>query len=133
MGGLGPIGIAVASLLNEYVQDRRHVGDLPEANAIGRSNLGGQAPHTTMYLLVRDNVVEQGRFHTSGCGFLIACCAAAIELCLNQSLETCKQLTPAKVREHLGTLPENRYYCAELAISALQDALEQSSIQSSFD
>lgn len=114
---------AAASRVYEYVQDRRHAGHLADPSAVGRSSMGGQPPHTTLYLKVADDTVREGRFQTSGCGFLMACCAAAIDLSLERPVADCRRIEAVQLVQHLGGLPENRLYCAELAVAALHDAL----------
>jgi NifU-like protein involved in Fe-S cluster formation len=113
---------APVSRVYEYVQDRRFVGDLEGAN-VGRSSLSGQAPHTSLYLRITDGIIREGRFQTSGCGFLLACCGAVIELCVGRSTGDCRSIGPEQIVNHLGGLPPTRLYCAELATAALQDAL----------
>jgi nitrogen fixation protein NifQ len=112
--------------ISEYVQDRRHAGELAGATAVGRSSLGGQPPFTALFVQVVDNRLMAARYQTSGCGFLMACCGAAIDLCLGELVEDCAALTPDTVATQLHGLPVNRRYCADLAVVALLDALASS-------
>jgi NifU-like protein involved in Fe-S cluster formation len=130
MYGLQPsrsLGVMVmtasSSRIWEYVQDRRHVGELSCPTRVGHSSLDGQPPHTTLHLRIDKGVVRDGRFRTSGCGFMLACCAAMIELSLECTLDECRRIERSQIANHLRGLPDNRLYCAELAVAALQDAL----------
>jgi NifU-like protein involved in Fe-S cluster formation len=118
---------SVASRVYEYVQDRRYVGELLEPTAVGRSSMDGQPPHTTFHLRIERGAVTEGRFRTSGCGYLIACCGALIELVHSRSLAECGQITEDQLAEYLRGLPEPRRYCARLALAALHDALRDAS------
>jgi NifU-like protein involved in Fe-S cluster formation len=113
---------APGSRVYEYVQDRRHVGELADAS-VGRSSVAGQPPHSTIYLRIVDGTVREGRFQTSGCGFQVACCGALIELCNDRPIAYCLSIGAAEIVAHLGGLPPTRLYCAELAIEALRDCL----------
>jgi NifU-like protein involved in Fe-S cluster formation len=113
---------APGSRVYEYVQDRRHVGELADAS-VGRSSLAGQPPHSTIYLRIVDGKVREGRFQTSGCGFQLACCGALIELCLGRRTGDCATIRPEDIVAHLCGLPPTRLYCADLAVAALHDAL----------
>ena len=113
------------SRVYEYVQDRRYSGQMADPSVVGRSSLAGQPPQVTLYLKLTDQSVSDARFQTSGCGFLMACCAAVIELSLQRDRHDCQQIEPAQVVAHLGGLPVNRLFCAELAVAALRDALSQ--------
>jgi NifU-like protein involved in Fe-S cluster formation len=76
-------------------------------------------------LRIEDGRVEEARFQTSGCGYLVASCGALIELANCRTLEACRAITELQIIEHLGGLPEPRRYCAVLAVAALRDALDQ--------
>jgi NifU-like protein involved in Fe-S cluster formation len=119
-----------ASRVYEYVEDLRYVGDLAEPNAVGHSSLDGRPPHTTLHLRIEQGTVLEGRFRTSGCGYLIACCGALIELAREKTPQECAQLTEEQLIEYLGGVPEPRRYCAGLAIEALRDALKHAPVPS---
>lgn len=113
----------IESRITEYIRDRQHMGVMQDPTAVGRSSLDGQPPITSLGLRIDQGVVVDGRFQTSGCGYLIASCAAAIELSIGQRAEACLAIQPADVVAHLGGLPEHRLFAADLAIEALHNAL----------
>lgn len=114
------------SRVAEYIQDRRFIGQLSEPSGVGHASFSGQPPSTVLFLRAINGVVEDGRFQSSGCGFLVACCAASIQLALKRPLTECHDVTPQAIAEHLGGLPDNRRFCAELACEALQAAVAAS-------
>ena len=83
----------MASRVNEYVEDRRYMGELAQPSAIGRSSLDGQPPHTTLYLRLADGIVREGRFAHLRLRFLVASCGAVIELATGRSAAKCRTIT----------------------------------------
>lgn len=105
------------------LQELRFAGSLSTPDGIGHSDLGGRNPKTEIHVRIRDNRVADARFLTSGCGYLIACCSALLELTVDQAIGDCWQIDESVLIERLGGLPEDRTFCAELAIRAFQAAL----------
>lgn len=113
--------------IRRYASDNRYCGRLEPADGIGEVGLGtgeaGSRLAVRFTLKVEDQRVTDIRFQVFGCGFTIAACAAAAELATGQSLSAVGSLDPAAVATALQGLPEERSYCADLAIAALQAAV----------
>jgi NifU-like protein involved in Fe-S cluster formation len=114
---------APASRISYYLEHRQFAGPLAEADAIGGANVDGRPPGAAIYLQLRESRIANAGYQASGCGYLIACCSAMLELCVGQSPADCSQLSPQALEAHLGELPESKRYCAELAVLALRNAL----------
>jgi NifU-like protein involved in Fe-S cluster formation len=123
---VGLVMSAPSSRIYEYVQRLPHAGVLTTGNAKGESSLDGRPPRTTLYLNIADGRVAEFSFQTSGCGFLIACCGALGDLVIGKCVDECAAIGPDQVEEFLGGLPEERQFCASLAVDALRDALPRS-------
>lgn len=114
--------------IRRYAADQRFIGLLADADGTGEVGLG--AEEAGRRLAVRFTLkIDQGsvaaiRFQVFGCGFTIAACAAAAELAEGNPLTTALALDPAAINAQLGGLPEERGYCAELAVEALRAALQ---------
>ncbi len=63
------------------------------------------------------------RFQTFGCGPAIAACSLLTEWLQGKGVEEARALSPEMLVEMLGGLPEDKHFCAGLAVTALQDAL----------
>ena len=115
-------------LIRRYAADDRFVGVLDDADGIGEVGLGaekaGRRPAVRFTLRVEDHSVAAVRFQVFGCGFTIAACAAAAELVQGRPLETALDIDAATVDATLGGLPEERGYCAALAVQSLRAAVQ---------
>ena len=77
-----------------------------------------------MYLKIEDDVVQDVKFETFGCGSAIASSSMATELIKGRPLSEVKQLTNKAVAEALDGLPAYKMHCSVLAEEAIQSALE---------
>ena len=114
--------------IRRYATDTRFAGTLEDADGTGEVGLGAQEAGRKLAvrftLRLRDERVEALRFQVFGCGFTIAACAAAAQLAEGQPLPEVTAIDPSAVDALLGGLPSDRGYCAELAVEALQAAVE---------
>lgn len=92
-------------------------------SAVGRVDLDGRAPRVNLYIRVECDRLIDVSYETFGCGFMIACCSIMAETLHGYSLEQCKQFTSQELELLCGGLPENKKFCAELAVRALNAAL----------
>jgi nitrogen fixation protein NifQ len=110
-----------------YATDNRYSGELPDADGIGEVGLGageaGRRIGVRFALRVRENRLADVRFQVFGCGFSVAACAAAAELAVGHSLDEVLAIDANRVVAALEGLPEDRGYCAELAVKALHAAV----------
>ncbi|MEZ4600412.1 MAG: nitrogen fixation protein NifQ [Syntrophotaleaceae bacterium] len=110
-----------------YASDNRFSGELPDADGVGEVGLGegeaGRRIGVRFALRIEGRRVSEARFQVFGCGFSVAACAAAAELTTNRSVEEALTIDASRVDALLQGLPEERSYCADLAVEALQAAL----------
>jgi len=113
----------------KYASDDSHAGTLDHPQGIGEVGLGaaeaGRRLAVRFALQVEQNLVSQARYQVFGCGFTMAACAAAAELAEGKPLANLASLDAGAIARFLGGLPEERGYCADLAIEALQAWLWQ--------
>ncbi len=111
----------------KYATDDSHAGQLEEADGTGEVGLAagelGRKLAVRLTIQVEQDRVKAARYKVFGCGFTIAACAAITRLIEGQRLDEIALLDAAAVDQSLGGLPEERSYCADLAIEALQAAL----------
>lgn len=67
-------------------------------------------------------IVAEAGYQTIGCMAMIASCDVAAEIAEGGPLEAVLDLTPQRVIESLGGVPEQKFHCTELAVATLQDA-----------
>jgi len=122
------------ALYSEKVMDHflhpRNVGIIEDANAIGEVGNAKCGDIMKMYLKIEDDIVEDVKFETFGCGSAIASSSMATELIKGQPLDEVRKLTNKAVAEALDGLPDYKMHCSVLAEEAIQSALEDYSKRS---
>lgn len=114
----------ISSGVADHFQSPRNATPLPHPTVVGTSDLNGAAPRVAIELEVARDVVKKTAFRAFGCGHLIACCSALTELSIGP-LGECSRITAQDVIAALNGLPDNKLFCADLAVAALQDALKK--------
>ena len=116
------------ALYSEKVMDHflhpRNVGVIEDANAIGEVGNARCGDIMKMYLKIRDDIVEDVKFETFGCGSAIASSSMATEMIKGKPLSEVKNLTNKAVTEALDGLPAHKIHCSVLAEEAIHSALE---------
>ena len=108
----------------EHFRHPRNVGVIENADGIGEVGNAKCGDIMKMYLKIEDDVVQDVKFETFGCGSAIASSSMATELIKGRPLSEVKQLTNKAVAEALDGLPAYKMHCSVLAEEAIQSALE---------
>ena len=116
------------ALYSEKVMDHflhpRNVGVIEDADAVGEVGNAKCGDIMKMYLKIRNDIVEDVKFETFGCGSAIASSSMATEMIKGKPLSEVKNLTNKAVTEALDGLPAHKIHCSVLAEEAIQSALE---------
>ena len=116
------------ALYSEKVMDHfrnpRNVGVIEDANGVGLAGNAKCGDIMKMYLKIEDEVVQDVKFETFGCGSAIASSSMATELIKGQPLSEVLKLTNQAVAEALDGLPAYKMHCSVLAEEAIQAALQ---------
>ena len=116
------------ALYSEKVMDHflhpRNVGVIEDANAIGEVGNAKCGDIMKMYLKIKDDIVEDVKFETFGCGSAIASSSMATEMIKGKPLSEVRTLTNKAVTEALDGLPAHKIHCSVLAEEAIKSALE---------
>ena len=116
------------ALYSEKVMDHfrnpRNVGVIEDANAVGEVGNAKCGDIMKMYLKIENDVVEDVKFETFGCGSAIASSSMATELIKGKPLSEAMRLTNQAVTEALDGLPAHKLHCSVLAEEAIQSALD---------
>ena len=116
------------ALYSEKVMDHflhpRNVGIIEDADAVGEVGNAKCGDIMKMYLKIRDDVVEDVKFETFGCGSAIASSSMATEMIKGRPLSEVAGLTNKAVTEALDGLPAHKIHCSVLAEEAIKSALE---------
>ena len=116
------------ALYSEKVMDHfrnpRNVGVIEDADGVGQVGNAKCGDIMRMYLKIENDVVQDVKFETFGCGSAIASSSMATELIKGKPLSEVSKLTNQAVAEALDGLPDYKMHCSVLAEEAIQSALE---------
>ncbi|MBR0515058.1 MAG: Fe-S cluster assembly scaffold protein NifU [Clostridia bacterium] len=108
----------------EHFRNPRNVGVIEDANGIGEVGNAKCGDIMKMYLKIEDDVIQDVKFETFGCGSAIASSSMATELIKGKPVSEAMQLTNKAVAEALDGLPAYKMHCSVLAEEAIHAALE---------
>ena len=116
------------ALYSEKVMDHflhpRNVGVIEDANAVGEVGNAKCGDIMKMYLKIEDDIIQDVKFETFGCGSAIASSSMATEMIKGKPLSEVRKLTNQAVTEALDGLPAHKIHCSVLAEEAIHSALE---------
>ena len=116
------------ALYSEKVMDHflhpRNLGVIEDANAVGEVGNAKCGDIMKMYLKIEDDIIQDVKFETFGCGSAIASSSMATEMIKGKPVSEAMKLTNKAVTEALDGLPAHKLHCSVLAEEAIQSALE---------
>jgi nitrogen fixation NifU-like protein len=116
------------SMYSEKVMDHfknpRNVGEIDDADGVGEVGNASCGDIMKIYLKVKDDVIEDVKFQTFGCGSAIATSSMVTEMVMGKTLEEAENVTNKAVAEALDGLPPTKMHCSNLAADALHDAIK---------
>ena len=116
------------ALYSEKVMDHflhpRNVGVIEDANAVGEVGNAKCGDIMKMYMKIENDIIQDVKFETFGCGSAIASSSMATELIKGKPVEEAMKLTNKAVTEALDGLPAHKIHCSVLAEEAIRSALE---------
>ncbi len=93
-------------------------------NAHSHARIKGSCGDTMqMFLLVKDDRVQQVSYITDGCSSSSIAGSFTAELAMGRSLTEVLDMTGDDVLDAIGTFPEAEKHCAHLAVSTLHEAV----------
>ena len=116
------------ALYSEKVMDHfrnpRNVGVIEDANGIGEVGNAKCGDIMKIYLKIEDDIIQDVKFETFGCGSAIASSSMATELIKGKPVSEAMELTNKAVAEALDGLPAYKMHCSVLAEEAIKSALD---------
>lgn len=108
----------------DHFMNPRNVGIIEDADAIGEVGNSRCGDIMKMYLKIKDNVIEDVKFQTFGCGAAVATSSMVTELVKGKTIEEALKITNKTVAEALDGLPPIKMHCSNLAEEAIRSAIE---------
>ncbi len=108
----------------EHFMNPRNMGEIEDADGIGEVGNPICGDLMTIYIKVQDNVIEDIKFKTFGCGAAIATSSMVTELVKGKTIEDALKVTNKDVAEELDGLPPLKMHCSLLAEEGIKAAIE---------
>ena len=116
------------ALYSEKVMDHfrnpRNVGIIEDADGVGEAGNPVCGDIMKIYLKIENDIINDVKFETFGCGSAIASSSMATELIKGKPVSEARQLTNKAVAEALDGLPDYKMHCSVLAQEAIESALK---------
>ena len=111
--------------LLDYFQNPRNPGDVPDADAMAEIENPACGDVLRLTLKIKSGRIAAIRFKAKGCVPSMACASALTELVTGQTLGETRALKRDALIAAVGGLPQASTHAAQLALDALQAALNQ--------
>ncbi len=109
----------------DHFRNPRNVGVIENADGTGEVGNPVCGDIMKIYLKINDDqIIEDVKFETFGCGSAIASSSMATELIKGKPVSEAMQLTNKAVTEALDGLPAHKIHCSVLAEEAIKKAVK---------
>lgn len=109
----------------DHFRNPRNVGSMENADGVGEVGNPVCGDIMKIYLKINDQqIIEDVKFETFGCGSAIASSSMATELIKGKPVKDALQLTNKAVTEALDGLPAHKLHCSVLAEEAIKKAVK---------
>ena len=108
----------------DHFMHPRNVGAIENASGIGEVGNAKCGDIMKIYLKIENDIIEDVKFETFGCGSAIASSSMATEMIMGKSIHEAMSLTNQAVTEALDGLPAHKLHCSVLAEEAIKNALK---------
>ena len=108
----------------EHFMSPRNVGSIVDADGVGKFGDPNCGDSLTIYIKVKDNVIDDISFLVFGCTASVATSSMTTVLAKGKTLEEAMQIKEEDIVEALDGLPEAKLHCSNLGVKALRAAIE---------
>lgn len=107
----------------DHFANPRNVGEVENANAVGEVGNAVCGDIMRISMKIEDNLVQEVKFKTFGCGAAVATSSMATEMIKGKTVQEALNLSNQAVAEALDGLPPVKMHCSVLAEQAVKSAL----------
>lgn len=108
----------------EHFTNPRNVGTIENPDGYGKVGNPVCGDLMEIFIKVKDDVIEDIKFRTFGCGSAIATSSMVTELAKGKKLDEAIKITRKDVADELDGLPPKKMHCSNLAADALHEAIK---------
>ena len=91
-----------SDIVMDHFMHPRNVGEIPDADGVGQVGNAKCGDIMKMYLKIKDNVIQDVKFETFGCGSAIASSSMATEMIKGKTVDEALAVTNRQVVDALG-------------------------------
>ena len=108
----------------DHFTNPRNMGEIEDSSGVGTVGNAKCGDIMRMYLDIDENqVIQEAKFKTFGCGAAVATSSMATELVKGKTVQEALEVTNKAVMEALDGLPPVKVHCSLLAEEAIHAAL----------
>ena len=111
-----------SDIVMDHFMHPRNVGEIENPDGVGQVGNAKCGDIMKMYLKIRDNVIQDVKFETFGCG--IASSSMATEMIKGKTIDQALAVTNRQVVDALGGLPAHKLHCSVLAEESIKSAIK---------
>ncbi len=113
-----------SDIVMDHFMHPRNVGEIENPDGVGQVGNAKCGDIMKMYLKIRDNVIQDVKFETFGCGSAIASSSMATEMIKGKTIDEALTVTNRQVVDALGGLPAHKLHCSVLAEESIKSAIK---------
>ena len=113
-----------SDIVMDHFMHPRNVGEIGNPDGVGQVGNAKCGDIMKMYLKIRDNVIQDVKFETFGCGSAIASSSMATEMIKGKTIDEALAVTNRQVVDALGGLPAHKLHCSVLAEESIKSAIK---------
>ena len=107
----------------DHFRNPRNVGVIENADGVGEVGNAKCGDIMKIQLKIKDDIIEDVKFETFGCGSAIASSSMATEMIKGKHIFDALTITNKAVAEALDGLPPHKMHCSVLAEEAIKAAV----------
>ena len=108
----------------DHFVNPRNVGVIENPDGYGKVGNPVCGDVMEIFIKVKDEIIEDIKFKTFGCGSAIATSSMVTELAKGKHVDEAIKITRQDVADELDGLPSQKMHCSNLAADALKAAIE---------
>ncbi len=108
----------------DHFKNPRNVGVIENADGVGEVGNAKCGDIMKIYLDIKDDIINDVKFETFGCGSAIASSSMATEMIRGKPVSEALKLSNKAVAEALDGLPAYKMHCSVLAEEAIKAAVK---------
>jgi len=113
-----------SEMVMEHFRNPRNMGSIEDADGVGEVGNPQCGDMMRITIKVTDDVIEDVKFQTLGCGAAVATSSMVTEMAKGKQLDEALAITNKAVAEALGGLPPAKMHCSNLAADGLRAAID---------